>query len=83
MADATVVEAYIEGPDPTVEYAELTVSDGETYQSRRFNSIRVAIATAGADDDGEINCVVSAGQVTINFAGATDVKVYLLIYGNP
>ncbi len=83
MADATVVESWFDDANPALEFAELTLTDGETYQSRKFNKIKGAWASVGEDVDAHINCVVSGGQVTVNYAGATDKKVYLMIYGRP
>ena len=83
MTDATVVEVYYDDAHPDVEEAELTVTDGETYQSRKFNSIRTVQLTGGEDVDAHLNAVVSGGQVTINYAGQTDKKVYITIKGTP
>ena len=81
MADATVVESYYDLPFHNIEVAELTVSDGETYQCRKFNKAIAAFACGGSDVDAHINCVISGGEITINYAGASDKKVYLLVIG--
>lgn len=81
MADATVDNVWYDDANINLEFAELTVTDGETYQSRKFNTVLLAFATAQADVDADINCTVSGGTVTINWALQTDQKLALMLYG--
>lgn len=68
---------------PDIEVVQLTVTDGETYVSRKFNVVNHAIATANEDDDGEVNVVTDGtSTVTVNAAGMTDVKVTVVLFGN-
>jgi len=78
MAAATIVEKF-QGV-LAEEVVTLTCSDGETYVSSLSKPL-VAFATANADNDGEINCVISGRTITINAAGMTDVLIALLIKG--
>lgn len=80
IVSATITE-YIEVADPTMEVARLTVTDGETYTSRKFKTISGAVATGNADNDAHINVTFSAAVATINYAGMTDQLVTLLLVG--
>jgi len=48
MTAATITE-YIETGLPSVEAVKLTVTDGETYVSRKFKAISGAITTGNED----------------------------------
>jgi len=81
MAAATIIDRVNEWFHmPGMEGVTLTVSDGETFVSK-FGSIKAAAATANANDDGAVNVTFSGATATINFAGATDVKVTLMLWG--
>lgn len=80
MAAATVT-ARIQTADPSVEVVQLTVSDGETYSSQKFGSIKAAIATGNEDNDAHINVSFSGQVATLNYAGMTDQLVTLVLYG--
>jgi hypothetical protein len=78
MTAATVNNRYKEHLAEEVIIA--TVSDGETVTSSLSKPL-VALATAQADDDGEINCTISGRTITVNAAGMTDVKIAILVKG--
>ena len=82
MAAATIVTQLNEFAHiPALEAVTLTVSDGETYVSKKFALILGALATSNADNDGEVNVTFSGQTATINFDGATDLAVTLLLWG--
>ena len=81
MTEATVT-SRLETNDPTVEVVTLTVSDGETYISKKFGVIRAAIACANADDDAELNVTYSGGTATLNWASVTDKLCTLVLWGS-
>jgi len=80
MAAATVTNR-LEVNDPTVEVVQLTVSDGETYVSKKFGTITGAIATGNSDVDADLNVTFSGGTATVNWAGQTDKLLTLVLYG--
>ena len=82
MAAATIIDQVNEWAHmPMQEIVTLTVSDGETYTSRKFATIRAAIATGNADDDAALNVTFTGQIATINWAGVTDKKVTLVLWG--
>lgn len=80
MAEATVVE-YVECHVPNMEVVVLDVTDGETYDSRKFGTIKAAVATANDDVDGELNVTYSGRTATLNGASFSDTQVTLVLYG--
>lgn len=70
--------------DANKEVVLLTVSDGETYVSRKFATV-VSVQATVNEDYGLISlplsCDVSSGTVTINSTGLSDKKVCLTLYG--
>lgn len=78
---AATVALRVENSDPTSEVVVLTVSDGETYVSRKFASIQAAIACANTDNDAEINITFSGGTATINWASVTDGTATIVLWG--
>ena len=82
MADATILDQVNEWFHmPGMEVVTLTLSDGETYKSKKFATIRAAIATANEDDDAELNVTFTGATATLNFASVTDKKVTLVLWG--
>lgn len=82
MTAATVLTAansqtHIAGAEVVV----LTVSDGETYDSKRFGKITGVLATSNSDNDADLNATFSGKTVTVNYAGQTDKTVTLMIFG--
>lgn len=80
MADATVTE-YVEVHFPGMEVVRLTASDGETYSSRKFNTIKGAVATGNTDSDAALNVTFSGRVATINWASVTDGVMTLVLFG--
>jgi hypothetical protein len=81
MAEATITRK-IQTADPAYEVVVLTVTDGETYTSRKFNSIKAAQATGNEDVDADLNVTYSGAVATINYAGQTDKLVTLQLWGH-
>ena len=67
--------------NPSYEVIQLTVTDGEIYESKKFDIVRIAIASANEDQNAHINCTISGSAVTINYAGMTDKKITLFLCG--
>ena len=87
MADATVVER-LELHTPNIEVVRLTVSDGETYTSRKFSKIKAAIVglnvnSAGFTDE-SASVTWSNNVATVELVGTstTDLAATLILYGN-
>jgi len=78
---AADVATDLEIHDPTCEVVVLTVSDGETYTSRKFATITAALVCANTDSDAEINVTFSGAVATINWASVTDGTATLVLYG--
>ena len=81
MAAATVTQR-IEVRNPNMEVVQLTVTEAETYTSRKFKVVYAATATGNADVDAYLNVVTDGTSVvTIHYAGQTDKLVTLVLYG--
>lgn len=78
---AATVNFYIEGLPSNEETVNLTVTDGETYVSRKFKLIQEASACGNEDNDAHINVTISGQTATINYAAMTDQIVTLTLYG--
>ena len=82
MAAATVTtKVYEYDHDPGKETVVLTVSDGETYVSKKFKTIKAAQATGNENVDAHLNVSFSGQTATINYAGQTDKLVTLTLWG--
>ena len=82
MVEATIVQQVNEyAHSPDTEVVTLTLSDGETYTSKKFSTILAALATANADDDAELNVTFSGAVATLNWASVTDKAVTLVLWG--
>ena len=81
MTAATVTKRF-ETQDVGIETVQLTLTDGETYVSRKFATILAAVATGNEDNDAHINVTFSGGTATVNYASMTDKLVTLVLYGN-
>lgn len=82
---AATVTSRLEVNDPSVEVVILTVSDAETYVSKKFATVRGVQATIMEDAGAlslPLSCDVSGGTVTINCTGLSDLKVCLTLYGD-
>ena len=80
MAAATVTTRFDIDPTGT-ETVVLTVSDGETYNSKKFGKITAAQATGNEDVDAHLNVTFSGPTATINYASQTDKLVTLTLRG--
>jgi hypothetical protein len=78
---AAVEIAYIEIADPSKEVVTLEVTDGETWESRKFKTILAATVSGNEDVDAHINVTFSGATATINYAAQTDKDVTLTLYG--
>jgi len=78
---AATVTRVIETPDPAEEVVVLTVSNAETYSTRKFSTINAASIKGNADNDAHINVTFSGQTATINYAGMTDQLVTLTLWG--
>ena len=76
MAAATVKEYF--NTSPQTELVTLTCSDGETYQSRKFQNVFGAIASPNSNHDYDINCTISGDTITINMSGPQSDKLITL-----
>ncbi len=82
MAAATVIQDCADFVhNPNIEVVTLEVTDGETYVSRKFQTILGAIATGNEDQDAHINVVFSGSTATINYAAMTDKDITLMLFG--
>lgn len=83
MAAATITDR-IDVNDPVKEVVVLTVSDGETYVSRKFAKVIGATATLMEDTltlTYPVSLALSGGTVTLHCEGLSDKKVCLTVYG--
>ena len=71
MTEATVT-TRLEVNDPVSEVVLLTVTDGETYISKKFGTV-VAVQATFNEDQGSltypISCAISSGTVTLHCEG--------------
>lgn len=82
---AADITSRLEVNDPSVEVVILTVTDAETYVSRKFAIIRGVQATIMEDAGAlslPLSCDISGGTVTINCTGLSDLLVCLTLYGD-
>jgi len=84
MTAATVTNR-LEVNDPTKEVVVLTVTDGETYVSKKFGTVR-AVNFAFNEDMGALAVVpgfaISGGTITFHCTGVTDKKICTTLYGD-
>ena len=82
---AADVTDRVEINDPTKEVVVITASDGETYLSKKFGSVRAVQATLNSDSGAAmavpLSCAISGATVTIYGTGLSDLKVCLTLYG--
>jgi len=82
MAAATITEVLNEwAHTPYIEIVQLTASDGETYASKKFQTILGAIATSNDDNDADLQVTLSGSIATIRYDGQTDKLVTLMLFG--
>lgn len=80
MAAATITRE-IETSDPSREVVVLTLTDGETYVSKKFSTILAALVSSNYDADAHINVTYSSQTATVNWAGQTDQVCTLVLFG--
>ena len=83
MTEATITY-NAEINDPTREVVQLTVSSGETYISKKFGTVKTAIATlneASGVTATELLATISGATVTITSTGLADKLLTLEITG--
>lgn len=81
---AADVTSRLEVNDPTIEVVILTVTDAETYVSKKFATVLGVQATIMEDAGAlslPLSCDISGGTVTINCTGLSDLLVCLTLYG--
>lgn len=81
---AATITSQLEINDPTVEVVILTVTDAETYVSKKFGTVLGVQATLMEDAGAltiPLSCGISGGTVTINATGLSDLLVCLTLYG--
>jgi len=83
MTAATVTER-LEINDPTKEVVKLTITDAETYVSKKFASIS-AVQFSFNEDMGALAVVpgfaISGATLTFHCTGVTDKLVCVTLYG--
>ena len=83
MAAATVTER-LEVHDPVTEVVILTISDGETYVSKKFGTVN-AVNFSFNEDMTTLAVVpgfaISGATLTFHCTGVTDKKVCVTLYG--
>jgi len=83
MVDATVT-TRLNVNDPVKEVVELTFTDGYTYTSKKFGSVKAVQATFNEDTGAQttpISCAISDGTVTLHCSGASAKLCCLTLYG--
>ena len=71
--------------DPTREVVQLTVSTGETYISKKFGTVKTAIATlneASGVTATDLLATISGATVTITYTALSDKLVTLELTGH-
>ncbi len=83
MTEATITER-LEVNDPVTEVVILTISDTETYISKKFGTVKSGNFSFN-EDMGALAVVpgiaLSGATVTFHCTGVTDKKVCLTLYG--
>lgn len=83
MTAATILY-LLETGEPGVEAATLTVSDGETYTSRKFSTIFGATGCLNSNTDSEVNITFSGPTATFNFGQTVTDKTFTVkLFGKP
>lgn len=76
------VEHIVETQNINKEVVRLNLADGDTYVSRKFNTIQAAEVTSNTNTDAHINVTFSTNTATINYASVTDSSdVTLVLWG--
>ena len=78
---AATVDNYVEVADPMMEVVDLTVTDGYTFVSRKFERLLAGIVSVNEDNDFHINVTLSGETATINYGTGGTVAVSLMLFG--
>ena len=82
MVAATILQDLREFCNlPGIEAVNLEVSDTETYVSRKFSVILGAVISVNENTQANINVTFSGKTATINWAGAADQTMTLVLFG--
>ena len=84
MADFDTITVF-QTADPNVESLVGTVTDTETYTSRKFKNIDTVQATINEDAGSlslPLSVVVSTNEITVNCTGLSDLKCAFEIRGH-
>jgi len=83
MTEATVT-TRLNVNDPSKEVVELTFTDGYTYISKKFGSVKAVQATFNEDMTTlsyPLSCAISNGTVTLHCSGVSAKLCCLTLYG--
>ena len=75
------VEWVVETQNPNKEVVRLNVNDGDTYESKKFNTIQAASVTGNADSDNHINITFSGTAAAINWNAASKADCTVVLWG--
>ncbi len=86
---AASIEQYIETSLPSIESVRLTVSDSNTYVSRKFAKVTGALVTVNEDSDLDINVTNSDGTtidgtkqgVRFQVSAGSNLTCTLILFG--
>ena len=83
MTAATITDR-LDVNDTTKEVVVLTVTDGETYVSRKFSTVEAAQVTLMEDTTTltyPVSLAISGATVTLHCEGVSDKKMCLILFG--
>lgn len=79
---AATVNYWVEGLPSYMEAVQLTVTDGYTYRSRKFDSVWAALVCMNTNTDAHVEVVTDGTHtVTIGSVGGSDEIMSLLLFG--
>jgi len=82
MGDATILNKASEFAHiPGIEVVTLTLTDGETYQSRKFKTILAAFVCGNYAVDADTWVTFSGQTATVGWASQTDKTCSLMLFG--
>ena len=83
MANATITN-IIQNADSASEVAQLTATDAETYQSRKFTAIAAALISDNEDTGTPISATFTGtgATLTIQWTGVTDKLCTVELWGH-
>lgn len=85
MTEADINEVLDEWAHaPFLEVVQLTVTNDETYTSKKFDTVLGAIATSNSDDNSQATAIavtISGAVVTLRNTDLSDSLVTLVLFG--